>query len=250
MFPKHRAMRITIDPRAFGLILPLVLVLAAILPKPATAIQEDRFDPLALYGDRLTFDVWRDGDRVGEHRVSFRRDGEDLLVETQFGIEISFLVFKAYSFDYSSSARWHDGRLKSLRAVTDDDGSRREIRVEADVAMQSLRLHDGTAWRDVPLGTFPTNHWHAGVLHGNRVINTLTGQVNEVEILRLGEEQVETANGEVSATRYAYSGDLETEVWYDERGRWVKMRFRAKDGSTIDYRCRTCGAGTLSLSGQ
>ena len=54
---------------------------------------------------------------------------------------------------------------------------------------------------------------------------------------------VATERGPVMATRYAYSGELQTEVWYDECGRWVKMRFAGRDGSIIDYVCRQCQGG-------
>lgn len=211
------------------------------------ALHEERLDPLALYGERLAFDVWRNGERVGEHLVVFHSDGDALKVRTQVGIEVKVLFLKAYRFTHSSTAVWHDGRLKSLRAMTDDDGDRREVTVEADDEAGTLRLHDGQYWNSVPSGTFPSNHWHVGVLHQHIVINTLTGEASDVRIIRLGEEMIETANGTLSATRYAYSGDIDTEVWYDDRGRWVKMRFRAEDGSSIEYRCRTCAEGALSL---
>ena len=44
----------------------------------------------------------------------------------------------------------------------------------------------------------------------------------------------------MAATRYAYSGDLKADVWYDDAGRWVKLRFRGRDGSVIEYVCRRC----------
>ena len=87
---------------------------------------------------------------------------------------------------------------------------------------------------------FPTNHWNAGVLGQTRVLNTLTGKINNVSILSKGIETVSTENGPIKATRYVYSGDLDNEVWYDDLGRWVKMRFKASDGSTINYVCKSC----------
>ena len=45
---------------------------------------------------------------------------------------------------------------------------------------------------------------------------------------------------EIDATLYRYTGDLDTEVWYDDEGRWVRMRFKAKDGSVITYQCEVC----------
>ena len=59
-----------------------------------------------------------------------------------------------------------------------------------------------------------------------------------------GLDTVSTRNGSLRARHYLYSGDLNGEIWYDEDGRWVKLRFRAKDGSMIDYICRQCQAPT------
>ena len=42
------------------------------------------------------------------------------------------------------------------------------------------------------------------------------------------------------AQRYRYFGDLSVDIWYDGDGRWVKMQFTAKDGSSIEYVCRSC----------
>ena len=101
-----------------------------------------------------------------------------------------------------------------------------------------LNVPDGVVSVDAPL--YPTNHWNPAVVEQVRVLNTLTGKINNVQIKAQNKESVLTENGTIEATRYAYSGDLETEVWYDDAGRWVKMRFKARDGSTINYVCRRC----------
>jgi hypothetical protein len=36
------------------------------------------------------------------------------------------------------------------------------------------------------------------------------------------------------AKRYELTGDIDCNIWYRD-GRWVKLRFQASDGSTIDY---------------
>ena len=51
----------------------------------------------------------------------------------------------------------------------------------------------------------------------------------------------------MDATRYRYSGELEqTEVWYDDEGRWLRLRFPGGDGLPIDFICRRCGYRTDS----
>jgi hypothetical protein len=53
---------------------------------------------------------------------------------------------------------------------------------------------------------------------------------------------VVTRSGALRARHYLYAGDLNGEIWFDDQGRWVKLRFRADDGSIIDYVCRRCQA--------
>ena len=102
-----------------------------------------------------------------------------------------------------------------------------------------IRLKEKTYSTEAPI--IPTNHWNANVVRQKRVLNTLTGNVNNVTLVAKGREAIATERGDVVATRYAYTGDLvDTEVWYDDAGRWVKLRFMGRDGTPIEYVCRRC----------
>ena len=199
-------------------------------------------DPLALYGSEHRFTVVRNGSPVGQHSVTFTRQGEDIEVRARFDIQIRFLVFTAYRYEYESTAIWRDGQLLSLSAYTNDDGE--ESRVRATLEEDRIRIDGprGTVFADT--GIIPTDHWNAAVLPADRVLNTITGGINRVRILDQGAETIKTANGSVPARRYLYTGELENEVWYDAEGRWVRMRFKGRDGSTIDYICETCRSGS------
>jgi hypothetical protein len=216
----------------------LISFLAVAPTGPAIA---KNVDPVKLYGNEIRFDVLRDGDKVGAHVVRFARDRDTLFVHSKFDLAIRLLGFTIYDYRYVSRALWRDGRLIELEARTDDDG--KEHWVRAGVDGEGLEVN-GPAGRFVaPMDVLPTNHWNAVVLGSDRVLNTLTGNLNRVEIVDLGDAVVETAAGRRAARHFRYTGELETEVWYDARGRWVKLRFQAKDGSTIDYVCRKCGDG-------
>lgn len=197
--------------------------------------------PTAYTGD-LSFDILRNGAPVGSHSVTFAPNGDSLSVRAKSEIEINFLFFTAYRFTYSSESRWSGDQLMSLSARTDDDGT--VTTVEA--------TQDGTALRVIGSGgdyattppIFPTDHWHKGVTRSTRVLNTITGKIAAVDMVDKGWMQLDLPDGSVNARHYAYTGELETEVWYDARGRWVAMRFKARDGSTIRYVCRNCGQTT------
>ena len=195
-------------------------------------------DPFSLYGEEIRFSVSRDGEPVGSHIVRFDRDGEDLLVRSNFEIALDFLFFTAYRYRYSSQARWHDGRLLDLEAVTDDNGDVSVVKALEGQGGLEIAGPSGTLASPGPI--HPTNHWNAAVIGQTQVLNTITGHINRVAITEQGEVTVATEHGPLEATHYRYSGDLETEVWYDRMGRWVKLRFAASDGSTLVYRCEQC----------
>lgn len=225
---------------------------AALLISPAAAVSETpeagNVDPFALYGDEIHFDVLRAGDRIGSHRVRFTGDPGALRVTSEFDVEVRFLFVTAYSFSYRSQAEWRDGRLDRLDARVDDDGARQTISAVRNDDVVVVR--SGATVSRAPSPLFPTNHWNYGVRSADRVLNTLTGKVNEVRLRPLGRETVTTERGPVPATRYAYTGELETEVWYDDAGRWVKLRFDGEDGKPVEFVCRRCQGPTRTASSQ
>ena len=194
--------------------------------------------PLDLYGSEIRFDVYRDGRAVGSHTVNFREHDDRLFVETRFDVKVSVLFFTAFRYSYAATEIWQDGCLQSVRAVTDDDGKRSIV--QASASASALRGEGPRGEIDAPAGLFPTSHWNARVLQSDRVLNTITGTIDQVSILDLGADMVSVNGRTAPAQRFRYTGDLNVDVWYDDEGRWVKMRFAAKDGSIIEYVCRSC----------
>lgn len=195
---------------------------------------------MRLYGEKITFDVLREGSKVGHHTVTFARASEEeLTVTARFDLTVTFLTIPLYEFRYRSTAIWRDGRLTDLVATIDDDGEKTTVRALTKGGTLSISGANGPAEWSVPL--YPTNHWNAGVLSQSHVLNTLNGDISRVRIESQGRERIQAEGQWVEATRYQYSGDIDTTVWYDDRGRWVKMRFPAKSGSIIEYVCTRCG---------
>lgn len=194
---------------------------------------------LSAYTGDLSFDILRNDKPVGSHSVTFEPNGDTVTVRTKSKIEIDFLVFTAYRFTYTSESRWASDKMISLSARTDDDGEVTTVEAAKDGTV--LRVSgSGGAYETTP-PIFPTDHWHKGVIGSTEVLNTITGRIADVKIVDKGWSRVELPDGPVTARHYAYTGDLLTEVWYDGRGRWVAMRFKARDGSTIRYVCSSCG---------
>lgn len=220
-----------------GVRIALVFALAAATGAAAAAPREP-LEAARLYAERHVFDILRDGKPVGRHEVAFSTEEDRLAVQVRMEIAIPFLFFTAYRYRYRSDSLWREGRLLRLSADTDDNGEKSTVRAEQ--SGETLAI-EGPRGREVVDGfLLPTDHWHPAVIGRDRVLNTITGEVNAASIVAEGVDRLPTPQGVVEATRYRYSGDLENVVWYDAVGRWVGMRFSARDGSTIEYVCRTC----------
>ena len=194
--------------------------------------------PFSLYGNEIKFDVFREGKKVGFHHVKFSKQNTNLLVKSEFKIKIDFLFLTAFSFYYKCDAIWKDGYLTKINILVNDDGEKFSFEAIKKKNQMFMVGANEPLIADLPL--FPTNHWNAQVLDKKTLLNTLTGEINNVLISPFSKEKVMTENGQVLATRYVYSGDLDTEVWYDTKGRWVKMEFKGRDDSTISYKCVKC----------
>ncbi|WNJ99444.1 DUF6134 family protein [Thalassospiraceae bacterium LMO-JJ14] len=203
------------------------------------------FDPIEAYGEEIIFDVYRKGERIGSHTVQFVQDDALLTVTSLFDISIRLLGLSLYAYSYTSRGSWRHGELVAIEAETNDDGtvSRVVAGLRDDAPGESMLSVSGPdSQSQVPAGIYPTTHWNPGVIGATKILNTITGHANTVSMSDLGVEVVETGGAQRRARHYAYRGELENHVWYDSKGRWVKMRFPGKDGIDIEYRCRKCGA--------
>lgn len=216
--------------------LAVIATIAAPTDSLAQSIGED---PIMAYGDKIIFDVFRKDSLIGTHEMTFSRDDEDIIAKTRFEVSIKILIIPIYSYLYTSKERWRDGKLISLSAETNDNGDLSNLKVTRQNGALSLAGSGGEYIASGDL--YPTTHWNSGTIGSTKVINTITGKINDVEMQNLGVKTVTTEHGEIQATHFAYQGDLATEVWYDSAGKWVKMQFPGKDGVMIEYKCRVCG---------
>ena len=195
-------------------------------------------------GDRIEFDVLRNGKPVGHHVTRFRREDGYLVVDSEMALSIRVLFIEAYKYRYRATERWCDGRLVRLDATVDANGEQSATRALA--TGEALEIEGPHGRASAPLGIFSTNHWHSGVLDTRAVINTLTGRLNEVRITRCATPQPD-GEGPPGAACYDYTGDLSARVWYDAQGHWVGLAFDGEDGSRFAYRCTNCGPGRETL---
>ena len=189
------------------------------------------------------YDIFRNGDPVGTHEVRKESADDTTKVRIVSNIALQFLGFTVYRLEYASEEVWDKRGLKRLAVWVDNNGKKSDFDGMRDE--QAFKWNAGERKLRHVLPVYPTNHWNDDVLSQHRVLNTLTGDLDDVNITKLGREILRLPNATVAATRYRYEGELELDSWYDDRGAWVGMRFQGDDGSTIEYLCRNCHSGIV-----
>ncbi|MFO1083458.1 MAG: DUF6134 family protein [Reyranellaceae bacterium] len=206
------------------------------------------------YGRNVTFDVYRNGQPIGQHTLVFQQDGANRTVTVAVDLAVKALGVIAYRYQHNSKEVWNKNALQALEASTDDNGQKYSVRVKrggdgltverqspaATVAAAETSdqgLQPSTVAREVlPANLLPTTHWNVNQVGQSALLNTQYGTKSKTQVTKLGRELVKLANGTtVQATRYHYTGDIRMDQWFDDRGRWVKSAFPAMDGSSIDY---------------
>lgn len=190
--------------------------------------------PETAYGQAVNYGIFRNDKPVGQHTVEFRHGETGLQVLVESRIVVSILKVPVFKFNYNAEEVWQAGKLMSVATTVVEKGKTKSATLTPDGAEQTLVDTDGNRTR-ASLG-FTSNHWHPGVLQNTTLFNTLTGRANRYTLTEVGQETLEVANSQIDATRYRYSGELNSDVWYDNQGRWVRLQFSADDGSVIEYR--------------
>jgi len=88
---------------------------------------------------------------------------------------------------------------------------------------------------DEEIDVIPASLWNDDLVKQSTLLNTLDGSSMPVTIANLGTENVDVNGKPVAATHYSVTGKLNRELWYDDEGVLVQVKFNGSDGSEISY---------------
>ncbi len=181
----------------------------------------------------LDFTVLKNGDPIGHHQIDLIRNGENEAVSIKTNILVRVAYVPVYRFEHIGSEIWQNGRLVSLRSQTNDDGDKHSLVVGATADHVEVD-GDGVHSQADP-GIVTASLWNPDLVKRMVLLNTLTGKQMAVSVADLGEDLIRSRGSETRAHHYKVAGELQREVWYDQSGTLVQVRFKAKDDSDILY---------------
>lgn len=184
-------------------------------------------------GNKVHFDINRNGSVIGAHDLDFHLGGDGFVVEIKVDIVVGFGPITFFRYRHRAFETWKAGQFVSIDAATDDDGKQCRVvgrRVNARIEVTGPRGN-----YLAPPETLPATHWNRRMLDGP-MINTETGALMRPHIRDLGIDTIPTqGGGSIRAHHFNFTGDAVLDTWYDDHPSWAGLRFTAHDGSTIRY---------------
>ncbi len=182
----------------------------------------------------LAYRLIRHGDPIGSHTLDFQVQDDTLAVQIAVDVLVKFGPIPLVRYTHHATEIWHGGRLASLAAQTNRNGTHLSMsahRVPAGLQVQG----SGASPYIAPEDALPTTYWNASLLRVP-MIGTQDGMLVHPRVTEKPIEPVRLASGaEAAAHHYSLTGDLVLDLWYSADASWMSMRFSVADGSVITY---------------
>ncbi|HEX3365340.1 DUF6134 family protein [Phenylobacterium sp.] len=189
---------------AGGLVLPLLPSLVRAAPRS------------------LTFAVYRNGSKIGEHYINFAGEGPTLTATTDAIMTVKLGPVPVFKYHHHAVEHRTDGVFASLETSTNSNGKAEHV--EAERTGAGVRVDCSYGKTMLAADANPMTHWNPQVFGGPPLFNPQTGKILKVRTAKLTPGHV------------AIRGEAEIDDFYDEAGAWQSLTGKLDDGSHIEYR--------------
>jgi len=172
----------------------------------------------------------RGDSRIGEQVNTVAIAGGRVETTVEVDIRVKVLGLTAYRYAMTNREVWEDGLLQSVDAATDDDGDRGFARVSRSGG--GLVVEGSGYSGAAPSDAATTTYWTTAFLTRPVWISTQSGEPLRVSARNMGASVMTFPGGPRSVETWRISGDVELDLYYDDRGEWIGNAFKA-DGETI-----------------
>jgi hypothetical protein len=189
---------------AGGLILPLTPRLALAAPRA------------------LSFAVYRNGSKIGEHHVAFAGDEANLTATTDAVMTVKIGPVPVFKYHHHALEKHAGGVFASLETATTTNGKDEKVTAERSGGAIHVDCNYGKA--TFSGDTNPMNHWNEAIFSGAPLFNPQTGKILKVKVAKVSPDHV------------TIRGETEIDDFYDATGTWTSLTGKLDDGSKVEYR--------------
>ena len=178
------------------------------------------------------FTVLRDDGPIGTHSITMSKNGDDTIVDVEVALAVKIVFVTVFRLEHRNRETWRDGRLVKIDTKTNDNGT--DYKVDGAANGTAFDLVVNGVSSTIPNTIIPTSYWNPATVNQSTLLNSVKGELINVDIKQTATETVKTWTGEVTADKHEMRGDLELDLWYDPGKHLVRLAFESR-GSIIAY---------------
>ncbi|MFO0998658.1 MAG: DUF6134 family protein [Alphaproteobacteria bacterium] len=175
----------------------------------------------------------RDGSPIGKQRLTVTQHGDKTTVSIDVKVQVKVAFVTVYRYEQARSETWQGDRLTALDTRTNDNGDKLFLKGHANASDFAIETEKGHT--TAPLGLVPASYWNIATVDQKRLLDVEDGRVLNITVTAGTNESVDLGSRQIQARYFQIAGDVDKELWYDPSGVLLKIRFKARDGSLIEF---------------
>jgi hypothetical protein len=161
---------------------------------------------------------------AGQYRMSITTKNDTVTVTGQAQVNFRQFGFR-YSYWYSGTETWQNGRLVQLDSSCNDDG--KQYAVSARAGDGGLQVQGNGQIRNTRADVWTTTYWHLAEprFHNQNVplLDADTGREMAAYLSFVGREIVAVGGQQQACAHYKLTGaNIQVDLWYDAQDRLVR----------------------------
>lgn len=185
--------------------------------------------------DYWQFEILLDGKKIGYHDFTVNHAGGRQTVTMEAKFDVKLLFVKVFDYKHQNEEVWRDNCLASIDARTVSNG--RDYLVRGQQAGGEFQLEAPSAEVELPPCVKSFAYWNPDFLKAERLLNSQTGDYEEVSITEECRESVLIDGKEIQAIKYSLTGAAAPlTLWYSaEDHRWLALESELRGGRILRY---------------
>jgi hypothetical protein len=184
---------------------------------------------------RTDFEILMNGRAIGNHVVTVSEAAG--ITTARISINMAGKVGPiGFAYAHRCEEQWRGTQLLKIDCTDRENRSTKSLVGEL---VGANFVVNGSGFKgNAPNSILPTSWWRSATVRQTRIMNSRDGKLTTINAGRVGVETLTIGGAPIQATHYRIRGPANTDLWYDNSGRWVGNAFRLA-GQSFVYRMVT-----------
>ena len=186
------------------------------------------------------FEILRNNKKIGFYKLSFQNIEDKIVVNTQIEMIVKLGIIPIFKYFHESKEIWINNQFIEAKTTTKKNG--RKFKFTAKRKGSKIEIKSRGKVFLVDGNSLITSYWHQNWFKKKVLIDSQHGKKRLINVEKKDFEKIKTSNNTIFAQRYKVIGTqnkpngkkIDYDIWYDDKGRWVKIKFFIKK-SLIEY---------------